>query len=347
MKNVLLFWALLIVALSGCSSASPIESNKVLVTGQGSTFEEAKNSAFLLAIESQVGVVLTQDLEVTNYEVMRSDLAKYSAGYVDSYNIINSSYRDGIHSVDMEVVVSSTKLRNFMLHRTNNAGHFDGDAHYTQVQTHNMQQQNRINLISNLFAFYPTEAFDVSANKYHLDASVTGKLELVIPYELHWNNNFISALKETLEVTANHVASQVRPVYRSSSSLPVKIVVNSTDRTKWIGREQTRHYYFNDTEIVDNVVNQMSYQNSIRLLLKIISVNNTVLVNTCVTPKMMLPKFMSRANRDDLYGFWNNKIYIYGDDMERHQIRVLVDSSETLKKIDKIDITVISHKYCP
>jgi predicted RNase H-like HicB family nuclease len=65
-------------------------ANALQVSGQGATFEEAKQNAFRTAIEFTVGSVVTSERESNNYKLVKDEILVYSAGYVTDYKIIST-----------------------------------------------------------------------------------------------------------------------------------------------------------------------------------------------------------------------------------------------------------------
>ena len=65
----------------------------VQVEGQGSTFEDAKQQAFKIAVERAVGSLVLNETEVANQDVVRNDVIMYSSGMVEKYVIKNQTYK--------------------------------------------------------------------------------------------------------------------------------------------------------------------------------------------------------------------------------------------------------------
>ena len=83
----------------------------MVVTGEGSTKEEATNNALRSAIEQAFGVFVSANTEILNDEIVKDDIATISSGNVKSYREIAAiESSSGTRYVTLEAVVSIGKL---------------------------------------------------------------------------------------------------------------------------------------------------------------------------------------------------------------------------------------------
>jgi hypothetical protein len=90
-------------------------ANAIQVSGEGSTFEEAKLNAFKTAIEYEAGTVVVSERDNTNYKLVKNDILVYSSAYITNYKIINSFKSDNQYHVVVDVDVASNKIADRIL----------------------------------------------------------------------------------------------------------------------------------------------------------------------------------------------------------------------------------------
>ncbi len=83
----------------------------VTATGQGSTERNALHDAMRQAIEQEVGLLIDSRTYVQNYQVINDRIYTQSSGYIESYDILDRSFFNGIWKVDIRAQVRSEALR--------------------------------------------------------------------------------------------------------------------------------------------------------------------------------------------------------------------------------------------
>jgi len=86
-------------------------ASPVTVTGQGSTERNALHDAMGQAIEQQIGVLIDSRTYVENYQVINDRIYTQSAGYIESYEVLQSGSANGLWQVTITAQVRSEALR--------------------------------------------------------------------------------------------------------------------------------------------------------------------------------------------------------------------------------------------
>ena len=86
-------------------------ASPVTVTGQGSTERNALHDAMRQAIEQQIGVLIDSRTYVENYQVINDRIYTQSAGYIESYEVLQSGSANGLWQVTITAQVRSEALR--------------------------------------------------------------------------------------------------------------------------------------------------------------------------------------------------------------------------------------------
>ncbi len=112
-------WFCLIVVwtaiLVGCAEI-PLNNVTVLVTGVGTTAEEARRAAFRDAVQLAYGSLNLSERRVVEDKLFEDDVS-YARGVIDSFREISRTVdpKDGLHRIHMSVTVSPTAIERRLL----------------------------------------------------------------------------------------------------------------------------------------------------------------------------------------------------------------------------------------
>lgn len=82
----------------------------VTVTGQGSSERGAVKAALRQAVEQQVGVMVDSRSYVSNFRLLHDRIYTKADGYIKSYQVLESSSANGIHTVKVRADVQTEKI---------------------------------------------------------------------------------------------------------------------------------------------------------------------------------------------------------------------------------------------
>ena len=87
----------------------------LVVSGQGKTIEDAKQSALRGATEQAFGAFISTKTEMFNDQVVADQMASVSSGNIKSYDVLNESQLpNGSWGVTLKAIVSVSKLSRFV-----------------------------------------------------------------------------------------------------------------------------------------------------------------------------------------------------------------------------------------
>jgi hypothetical protein len=306
-------------------------ANALQVSGQGSTFEEAKQNAFRTAIEFAAGSVVTSERESHNYKLVKDEILVYSAGYVSDYKIISTIKSGNQVQVIVDVQVASSKLSDRILGLGKEVKNFDTDKHGNQYQTYIYGKSNGDKLLMQVLNDYPTKAYTITQGVHQLKVDAYRNAIIEIPLELKWNYNFIVSFNEALKILEDGSNGLFKPS-------PGVITVMAKDPKDWIiGKSNT--YKFNDMVIVSSIRHIL--QQPPNILLSIKNIDNKVIFKQCYVPDSVVGKKPA---------FYNigSTLAVYGNEIEKNKIDLIIDNmEETVKNIKSIDLAVVPNKDCP
>ena len=307
-------------------------ANALQVSGEGATFEEAKQNAFRTAIEFAAGSVVTSERESVNYKLVKDEILVYSAGYITDYKIINTIKSGNQVRIIVDVQVSSNKLSDRILGVGKEPKHFDTDKHRSQYQTFLQGKANGDRLLNQVLNDYPKKAFTVTqgVHQFKVDSYRNGIIE--IPLELKWNYNYIVSFNEALKILEDGSNGLLTPS-------PGNVTVMAKDPKDWILGKKSQ-YKFNDMVIPSTVRDKMQ-RNKPNILLSIKDFNNTITFKQCYVPDSVVGK------KPAFYDL-GTTLVVYGNQTEKNLIELrLTNMEEAIKHIHNIELTVVDDNNCP
>ena len=307
-------------------------ANALQVSGEGYTFEEAKQNAFRTAIEFAAGSVVTSERESNNYKLVKDEILVYSAGYITDYKIVNT-IKSGNHvRVILDVQVSSNKLSDRILGVGKEPKNFDANKHHNQYQTYLQGKNNADRLLNQVLNDYPKKAFTVTqgVHQFKVDTYRNGVIE--IPLEFKWNYNFIASFNEVLKVLEDGSNGLLTPS-------PGNVTVMAKDPKDWILGNKNQ-YKFNDMVITSTIRDKMQ-RNKPNILLSIKDINNNTTFKQCYVPDSVVGK------KPAFYDL-GTTLVVYGNQTEKNLIELqLTNMEEAIKHIHNIELSIVDDSNCP
>ena len=182
---------------SGASS-SVVVNPPFHVEGVGSTFEEAKQSGFVKAIEESVGSVVLNDVRSKNNQIVRNEIIKHSAGYISKYTIDNEEdYGDKV-VLKMTVYVNSSRIANRILNEGTTAKDLKGDLLSEKHQSYVSAKQSGDRVLKRLLEDYPNQAFEIKQGPTIFRAGIKREAIVTVPVEIRWSRSYLVAFNEAL-----------------------------------------------------------------------------------------------------------------------------------------------------
>lgn len=310
-------------------------ADALVVSGEGRSFEEAKHNAFRTAIEYTVGAIVAAEQEVENNRIRMNEILTYSSGYISSYKILNQSISDGRVSMTIDIEVSETRLKDFLLSKPNKIYEFESQRHQAQVDSYFYEREQGDRLLLSLLRHYPKKAFELKQGAYRFKTDSDRGVILEVPYELRWNYDFLTALNNTLAGMEDGSKT-----WFSRSHGKVSIMAKNPDD---LILGATNNYYFNDLSAIDLLREKMKNDNEPRISISISSYDNTKNINMCIFPKYTTGRHRSFYRLGSI-----NEVTIFGNEMESGVVRVELGRYRNVDvgHIKYISISVVSKKDC-
>jgi hypothetical protein len=280
----------------------------IQVMGVGNNAEEAKQNGFKNAISMKVGSALLSENQVTNNRLLKEELIDYSAGYIDSYTIIDTIVKPGNVVVIMQVVVRSSKIHERILSKGKDEKELDGSKLANQYFTYLNQSKDGDRVLNAVLNDYPKRAFNITQSLHEFKLNSNRNAVLVVPFELRWSKPFLVSLHEVVRLLADGS-------YRS----PNRLVIGHSK------------YNFNDQNRYEQVRQHLG--SGLQIRADMIDNNNRAIISQCY----MIPPSFS--------GTYSSGIYVvYENEMLKNTIQIEIDpiKARTLEKVSRVELAVVS-----
>ena len=304
--------------------SSPVYA--IVVTGEGFSFEDAKQQAFKKAVEKEVGVIVDSERIVVEQDLISNQILTYSGGYVTSYTLIEHYPIGELQYVKLDVTVASSKLKDFILLQPHEILDFDGSQFKEIISSYKQQAIDADALVDNFLKYYPHEAFLITADEYVVMTDPYRNSYIEIPYTIQWNDEFLYALEEISGLVGSR-----DPVLK----VP-KIVLKNRSV-----------YYFYDKITFGNI--NKAFDNTEYIRITVINSINETLLNTCV--QSIKYSGITGASLDRYSVMYSNSGYdliIKGNKQVSNIARIDL-TDDLVNLIDnqvKIKLSVISFDLC-
>ena len=174
--------------------SSPVYA--IVVTGEGFSFEDAKQQAFKKAVEKEVGVIVDSERIVVNQDLISNQILTFSGGYITSYNILEHYPTGELQYVKLDVTIASSKLKDFILLQPHEILDFDGGQLKEIISSYKQQAIDADALVDNFLKYYPQKAYLITADEYVIKTDSYRNIYLEIPYTIEWNDEFLHGFAE-------------------------------------------------------------------------------------------------------------------------------------------------------
>ena len=261
--------ALLSIFLVGCASVDSGAKGYLKVDCVGNTIEQAKINCFNKAVEIAVGSVVVAGTEARNNNLVKYEILKHSAGYVDDYRIITQTSENTKTKLVMAVKVRDSKIAERIMNVQTVTGKVQGDKLSDQYASFMQNKATGDRLLNTILTDYPRYAFNVEKGKIQYQININRDPVIIVPYKVTWNYKYLQALNETLSLTKDA---------KNRGLLQESVSVISKDPNAWVvGSTDT--YYFNDAQRAKTIKSRFIDRMYVHVKFK--DFNGNVLISGC------------------------------------------------------------------
>ncbi len=307
----------------------------IKVVGEGNSTEEAKMNGFRLAVEQAVGTLILSETEAQNGRIKRDEIISYASGFVDQFTVIGAEHHNGRYRVTMEVWVGESGIARRLLNESVGQGTMDGQRISVQVSTIQQERQTGDRVVETVLLDFPKRAFDVEVEKTKIDFQARTTVQIVVPYTISWNSDYVASLTEAVKRT-------------SQSRITCWWVYDH----ECIDRASRQFYFgnlaFDDAGKVFTIAEHMSKKNKPVIQLSILDAHSRVLKRACyqflfsnveqqpgVIPEHWMLEVMGRS-------VWVNR----SKSMSGKLVLNFAPNSPELATAERIDVRMVAENTC-
>lgn len=306
------FWAFLLYV-------NLVNANDITVYGYGVDRESAKQDAFRTAIENVCGTAVLSDREHKNDNTTYNNISTYSSCRVEKYKILE----DNGDRLKMNITVSDSKISS-RLYNTSNNKQFDGETLRAQVFTLKEEQKKGDQFIDQVFRDYPYRAFKLNKTKDpYVISDNKRNLYLMIPYDVGWNYNFITAMNETFKLLDTNKGSSI-------------ITVMAKDPDSFLFGHKN-NYVIDDLSRLNYIKEKLTYQNEVRVKVVVKNSKDQNIINICESLEYKPGAILYSIGID-------GELTIFGNDRNKGIIQIKLTS--VIESIDNVHVNIAAAKDC-
>lgn len=178
------------------------DDRKVLyveVTAEGADLEQARQSAFRMAVERAVGVIVSSETGVQNQRISRDEIITYASGFVHDFRLVDQTQRGSRTWVKMQIWVSHSSLRDRLLNESRSSGQVEGGRISEQIQSFRHSRESGDRLLTSVLNDYPSRAFDIRVGATRVLVDANRSTFLQVPFVIGWNGHYITSLQEAVK----------------------------------------------------------------------------------------------------------------------------------------------------
>lgn len=306
------YWFIALFLFIGIAHSQTVDKNDpgyIQVMGVGKNIDEAKQNGFKNAISIKVGSALLSENQVANNKLLREELIDYSAGYIDSYIIIDTIVKPNHVVIIMQVVVKSSKIHERVLNKGKDEKELEGSRLSNQYFTYLNQGKDGDRVLGAVLNDYPKRAFKITQGKHEFKLNADRIAVLVVPFELRWSKPFLVSLHEVVKLLAD-----------GSYNSPNRVVLGHSK------------YNFNDNRRYEQVRQQLG--SGLAIQANLLDNSNRTIISQCYD----VPSSFS--------GTYSSGIYVvYENEVLRNTLHIEVNPStaKALENVTRIELTLASN----
>lgn len=299
------------------------------VAGEGRTATEARNNGFRLAVESALGSVISSETEVQNGRIVRDEIISYAAGFVERFEIVQTTANSNGYTVTMKVWIRRSALADRLLNRSEQSGQVNGAQASVQIQTLVQERTTGDRLLQTVLNDFPRRAFDIELKPTEvLHQNRTAYME--VGFQLAWNTDYLRSLWTALEATSQKTS---RPA--------ATIVVNSGGWFKRFGGEAR----FDDTRKLALLVDRM-YASGPAILVTVRGPQKQSLYSACYMYQELdnMAQYAVTTQRFVEFGAYSARLNGHYRMNGRVQIPI---NPAVLHQATSVDMDIVLRNQCP
>ncbi len=250
--------------------AYPQENKTVslVVSGQGSTKDEAKQNALRNAIEQAFGTFISSKTEILNDDLVKDEIVSVSNGNIQKFEIISEvQIPDGNYATTLNATVSVSKLISFVESKGGTV-EFKGGLFATNILMQELYEKNEPEALGNILNTLKQISFKSFDYKINASDPISNNGQWIIPLkvDVFVNSNFsnipnileqtIKSLSLSLDDYNNYIKLN-KPIY------PISLATLNSNETYYLRNINSIELVVDFIYSLNNSITRFSIDNGI------------------------------------------------------------------------------------
>ncbi|MFZ4439955.1 MAG: DUF1566 domain-containing protein [Syntrophales bacterium] len=220
----------------------------VVVTGSGTTKEDAINNGLREAVEMYTGALVYGVTDVENYQVQKDKIVAASLGYVKYYRIVKTSKIDNLIMITLDVTLSEDKIKGILRDNVKLITYEDVLKDYNNVAQRQDQIKKFAEMVRILDSRPVSEKYNLIYEGYEIKRIGATQVDVILNTRVRVNPFYSRAYNEILKNLSEGADSAESTTFGGNYRIENGKLVNS------------RYYISKDASVpyVDDVQAQVS-----------------------------------------------------------------------------------------
>ncbi len=171
----------------------------VIVTGTGSTKDEAITNALRESVDMYTGSLIYGVTDVQNYQLQKDQIVASSLGYIKSYRLLQTSKIDDLTVVKLDVIVSEDKIETILRDNIKLITYDDILKDYTNVIQRQDQIKKLVEMLRILASRPVSEKYTVTYEGYKIKRIGATQIDVTFNVRVGINPFYHKAYNEILK----------------------------------------------------------------------------------------------------------------------------------------------------
>lgn len=313
------------------------DNKYIRVVGEGTTIEQAKETAFRTAVQQRAGAIVLSERQANSGKLEKDNISLFSAGYVDDFKIIDVNQNGSTIRITLDVLVSESKLLNQVLNTGQTNQSVNGERAGAALSSFIDQKQKGDKLLDMVLSTYPQNAFIVEQKPYTLTVDSYRNATFNVPYSLKWNYDYIVSMNEAMSLVEDKVGL-LGLIHPAPSNV---IIMAKNPKDFLIGSKNV--YKFNDIPLLRRIKNSMLGDREVRIMLEISDNHGKMLYQTCYVPDSV------NGRKSSFYNIGETRsLTIFGNEFETGVLKATIEPelNYIVQRASRIEVSVVPDIKC-
>jgi len=141
-------------------------------------------------VEQALGSVIASETEQRNSRIRRDEVISYAAGFVERFEIVNTTSTGSGYEIAMRVWIQRTNLAERLLVTSRADGQIDGARAAVAVETAQYSRSQGDRLLATVLSDFPKRSFDIKVRPIEIELDDNRNPLVVIVYHITWNRQY-------------------------------------------------------------------------------------------------------------------------------------------------------------